>query len=141
MSPAITNIIRKNVINTTISFLIMSKEEREFQIELLKIQLKHQDISSSIISVLSISISIFVTLGVTFLSIGLNTRNIPLQVLAVICMLTLPLITYRLPRNLKGRAVIEEIDRELEEELAPIYEKFIKNVKNNNKNLEKPNNC
>ena len=67
----------------------MSKDDRKFQLDILKIQLRYQEISTSYHVVLTTTISIFVALGLTFLSYGLSSDTDLYSLMGAIIILAL----------------------------------------------------
>jgi low affinity Fe/Cu permease len=100
-------------------------EEREFQLEMLRFQTKYSLISSSALTFLAIEVSTFVSLAVTYLSVGLMQNNllyILIAVLAIVALIaSLPLTT----RYFDSKKVRENIEKNLDKELQPMRKRFI----------------
>lgn len=101
------------------------KEDREFALELSKVQMKHQDISSTALSVIAVETSILAPLGLTFLAFGLSSGSNLLSIYSCVIFLALGMLYFWTLRYFGGKKTREEIEINLEREVAPIRKKFI----------------
>lgn len=102
------------------------KEDREFQIELLKIQIKNEIISTQLATTLSIGVSAFVSLAVVYLSYGLTSGNHYYTLVAVIAVVILYIYNRLAGRYFESKKLEELLKKDLEKEFQPIRNKFIK---------------
>jgi hypothetical protein len=100
-------------------------EEREFQLEMLKIQVKHSDISSQALAVVAIEFSALVSLAVTYLSAGLMGGNLGDFVIAAAILIALGILFRYTLRHFGSKKVGEFLEKNLDNELQPIRDRFI----------------
>jgi membrane protein YdbS with pleckstrin-like domain len=102
-----------------------TEEEREFQLEVLKIQTKHQDILTLSTWLMAIEFSIFIPIAVTYLSYGLTVKNDWYVYVSVMWLLALIIIYQLTVRYFNSSRIQQQIDNNVEKELKPIREKYI----------------
>jgi len=105
-------------------------EEREYQLELLKAELRQNALNESYSLTLNISITLIVSLGMNFLLEGLTTGNYSYLYLAMISIESIILIIYLARRRYNQESVKEEANRIIDEELSEIREKYINSHRN-----------
>ena len=103
----------------------MSIDEKEFQLDVLKIQMMRQEISTAYYTVLPITISMFVSIGAAFLSYGLTSDNNWYSLLGAICIGILFPINYLLGRYFTGERIKKITMSEINNEIKFLYNKYI----------------
>jgi len=102
------------------------KEDREFQIELLKIQIKNEALLSLTALVLSIEVSAFISLAVVYLSFGLTSGNQFYILVGVVSIIILWIFAVLTLRYFGTKKVKELLEKNLEKEFQHIRETFMK---------------
>jgi ABC-type multidrug transport system fused ATPase/permease subunit len=118
----------------------MSREDREFDIELLKIQVTHKDIISQAMTMIAVEFSTFISIAMVLLGFGLNSSNLFYVFFAIFAVIILVIMVFMTGRYFNSKKVKQQIEKYLEEELKPIRKKFIESMQNNvtlNKNNQK----
>jgi hypothetical protein len=103
-----------------------TKEDREFQIELLKIQIKYDSILTQHSQFLSIEVSTFVSLTLAYLTLGLTLGNQFYTLIAVISLISLIILTNLTRRYFESKKTEESIEKNLDKEFQSIRDKYIK---------------
>ena len=116
-----------------------TEEEREFQLEKLKVQLKHQALWSSVTLLIAVEFAVFTSIATTFLSYGLISGNMYYVFVAVSSLVCLYIVVRGTIHYFQGKKIEKELDKNLEKEIQSIRDKFIakKTEQNENKEEEK----
>lgn len=101
------------------------KRNKEFQLEMLKIQMRRQYINSTYYVLLSVVVSMFVSFGVTFLGSGLAGGDYVYSIIGVIFLVFLYPIIYLLSRFYSSEKAKNIADEEIRKDLDEIYEKYL----------------
>jgi len=110
--------------------LIMTRgEDREFQIELLKVQLKHQDFTPIAMALISFEISILVPLATTYLALGWSL-GVPLFIITSVASLVALIVAVYLTLGRLNRTLERRIIESVERDLQSIRERFIEAMQN-----------
>lgn len=103
-----------------------TKEDREFQIELLKIQIKNDVILTQHSLLSSIEVSTFVSLTIAYLTLGLTLGNNFYVFVSVISIVFLIILMNLTNRYFTSKKTGESIKESLDEDFQPIRDKYIK---------------
>lgn len=103
-----------------------TKEEREFQIEVLKIQMRYDFIFTQYSLFLSIEYSTFISLTIAYLTLGLSLGNHFYTLIAVISLACLVILTNLTRRYFESKKTEESIKKNLDKEFQSIRDKYIK---------------
>ena len=108
------------------------KEEREFQVEMLKVQIKH-DINSDLLMLFTLLLSALIALGTTYLALGITTNNQNFLISGVFCLTGFALLLAITIRIILNNLNVGGLKENLEKELQPIRNKFINRTPNSKK--------
>lgn len=97
------------------------REDRDFQLEMLKARMKHQARWSASMALLGIEFSVFISLIATFLSLGL----LIFALLALLALVILPFFTLRF---FESQRFERELEESAEREIQPIRDRFITTI-------------
>jgi len=100
------------------------REEREFQLEMLRLEIKHQDVLSALTLFFAIEFSAMVSLVTTYLTIYINTGN-RVWLLATIAIFPLFGIAMFLTLRYYGGQGARKIEENLQQDIQKIRNKFI----------------
>ena len=116
-----------------------TEEEREFQLEKLKVQLKHQALWSSVTLLIAVEFAAFTSIATTFLSYGLISGNMFYVFVAVSSLVCLYIVARGTIHYFQSKKIEKELDKNLEKEIQSIRDRFIakKTEQNENKEEEK----
>lgn len=101
------------------------KEDREFELEKLKVQIKNQSIWSVTLSVISIEFSIFVPVAITYLSFGLSSGNQWFIILSALILIVLSLLNGLTLRYFGSKKIGFKFEKNIDKELDALRDKFI----------------
>jgi len=101
------------------------EENREFQLEMLKLQIKHQEIWSSVTLVITVEFAAFISLGVTYLSFGLTSGNMLYIIIAVFSFVILYIVSKVTIHYFQKEKTYRKFDENLEKEIQCIRDRFM----------------
>lgn len=102
-----------------------TEEEREFQLEMLKLQIKHQTIWSSLTLLIAVEFAAFASLAATFLSFGLTSGNMFYVFVAISSLICLYIVARGTFHIYEMTKTARELEKNLEKEIQPIRDRFI----------------
>jgi hypothetical protein len=102
------------------------REDREFQIEMLKIQIKNDVLSTHRNLMLSLEFSTFISVAIVFLGLGLTSNNLFYVLMAVLSLIILWILTNSTEQYFRSKKVSKSVEEDLEKQFQPIRDKFIK---------------
>jgi len=102
-----------------------TEEEREFQLEMLKVQIKHQTIWSSLTLLIAVEFAAFTSLAATFLSFGLTSGNNFYIFVAISSLICLYIVARGTIHYFQSKKIEMVLDENLEKEIQSIRDKFI----------------
>lgn len=100
------------------------KEEREFKLEMLKVQIVHQDMSSVLTLFIAILFSAMVSLATTYMNFFFMSGNPDWAYAVITVLVAFSIAMFVTVRYYSGLGV-RKLKRNLQEELQNIREKFI----------------
>lgn len=101
------------------------EENREFQLTMLKLQIIHQEISSSIRLLITVEFAAFTSLGVTYLSFGLTSGNMLYIITAVFSFVILYIASKVTIHYFQKEKTYRKFDENLEKEIQCIRDRFM----------------
>ena len=116
-----------------------TKEEREFQLEMLKVQIKHQTIWSSLTLLIAVEFAAFTSIATTYLNYGLTSGNNFYIYVAATSLICLYIVARGTIHYFQGKKIEKELDKNLEKEIQSIRDRFItKKTEQKETEKEKP---
>ena len=103
-----------------------TKEDREFQIELLKIQMRYDFIFTQYSLFLAIEFSTFVSLALAYLTLGLTLENHFYTLIGVLSLFSLVILTNLTRRYFESKKTEESIKKNFDKEFQFVRDKYIK---------------
>jgi hypothetical protein len=115
------------------------EEEREFQLEKLKVQLKHQVLWSSVTLLIAVEFAVFTSVATTFLSYGLTSGNPYYVFVAVASIVCLYIVARGTIHYFQSKKIEDIMDKNIEKEIQSIRNRFVvsKTEQSENKKKEK----
>lgn len=104
------------------------KEDRQFQIDLSKIQMKNDAVSSQVTSILSIEFSTFVAIAVVYLTYGLTIQDARPIVFGASILVVLFLVSKGTIWYFNRKEVLKKIDTSIEEMYKQIQDKYVNSI-------------
>jgi len=102
-----------------------TEEDREFQLEKLKVQLKHQALWSSLTLLIAVEFAAFISIAATFLSYGLTSENMYYIFVGLSSLVCLYIVVIGTVRYLESKKIERVLDKNLEREIQSIRDRFI----------------
>ncbi|MHA1972894.1 MAG: hypothetical protein ACTSW1_07870 [Candidatus Hodarchaeales archaeon] len=104
-------------------------EERRFQLDLLKTELRHSALNESYSLSLAMTVSIAVSLGVTLVSIGIQNNKLGYTLLGLLFIGgVIPILEF-LKKYYTQKRLKDEVNNVLEKDLREMYEKYLPKIK------------
>ena len=111
-----------------------TEEEREFQLEMLKVQIKHQTLWSSLTLLIAVEVAAFTSIAATYLNYGLISGNNFYIYVAVSSLICLYIVARGTIHYLQSKKIEKELDKNLEKEIQSIRDRFIMKKSEQNEN-------
>ena len=114
-----------------------TEEEREFQLEKLKVQLKHQVFWSSVTLLIAVEFAVFTSIATTFLSYGLTSWNMYYIFVAVSSLIGLFFVVRGTIHYFQSKKIEKVLDKNIEKDIQSIRDRFVVRKTEQSKNKKK----
>ena len=100
-------------------------EEREFQLDLLKTELRHNALNESYSLNLAITVSVTMSLGVTLVSLGIENNKLGYTLWGLLFIIGIIPILEFLKRYYTQKRLKDDINKYIDEDLKDLSEKYL----------------
>lgn len=104
--------------------MTMTKEEMEFQLRMLRVQIMHQDLWSAVTLFLAILFSTMISLATTYMNFYFTSGNLSWAFWVIEILVIFPITMFLILRYYSGRGS-RKMEKNLQKELQKIREEFI----------------